>query len=62
MPTIKIEYTENDLKNLILQDLERKMPGSKFALHDLSIKVKSAQNYKAEWETANFKCEVSKFN
>jgi ribosome maturation protein Sdo1 len=56
---IKIEYTEEDLKQLIINDLESKIeiPFNKDFLH---IQVKSSQNFKAEWETANFKAVYEK--
>ncbi len=55
---IQIEYDENDLKELILEDLRSKMPDVDLANSDIRIEVKSGQNYKSEWETAVFRARV----
>jgi len=52
---IDIEYTSEDIKKLILDDLEQKFDTAAIDPKLLSIQVKSKQNYKSEWETAEFK-------
>ena len=51
MTQIKIELTEKDLKELIVAHL-KDLVAVGFDPKKVSIKVKSAQNYKAEWEEA----------
>ncbi|MDF2873355.1 MAG: hypothetical protein K0R22_38 [Sporomusa sp.] len=55
---ISVEYTEEDLKQLIREDLLRKMPGIKIERHSISIETKSKQNYRSEWESAAFRGKV----
>lgn len=57
---ITIEISEQDLKKLILQKVIEETGSSSIRLPDIKILVKSKQNYKSEWEEANFKatCEV----
>ena len=58
MATIKIEYTTTDLKNLVLKDLQGKFPNQKIELHQVKIETKSKQNYRSEWESADFKASI----
>ena len=58
MATIKIEYTETDLKNLVLKDLQAKFPSQKITLNQVKIETKSKQNYRSEWESADFKASI----
>jgi hypothetical protein len=58
MATVNIIYTGNELRKLIIKDLEEKMQGD-FNQNLLSIKVKSKQNYRSEWEEADFKAEYN---
>jgi len=62
MAKVNIEYTEQELKELIINDLANKMPYSEFKISDIKIEVKSKQNYKSEWETAAFRGVVGKHN
>jgi hypothetical protein len=55
---VTIEYNEHDITNLILNDLEEKMPGVNFTKDSIQVQVKSKQNYKAEWEKAAFRATV----
>lgn len=55
---ITIEYNRDDLIELILEDVRRKMPGAEFEKRDIQIEVKSKQNYKAEWENADYRARV----
>jgi len=56
---IKIEYSATDLKNLVLKDLQEKFPNQKIELHRVNIETKSKQNYKSEWETADFRASIN---
>ncbi len=51
---IRIELTEQDLKALILDHIRERM-NADFNPDHVKIEVKSKQNYKSEWETANFR-------
>lgn len=56
---IEIVLTEQDLKKLVREHLSEVL-NVPLADNDINIKVKSKQNYKAEWEEAAFKATVSK--
>lgn len=51
---IEIEVNANDLKKLVKQHLSN-MLNVDIDENNLSICVKSKQNYKSEWENADFK-------
>lgn len=51
---VHIEYTAQDLKELVLADLNKKMDMN-FTLANIAIETKSKQNYKSEWEQADFR-------
>jgi hypothetical protein len=51
---IKIEISEQQLKDLIVEHLEKKMGDIYFDSKKINIMVKSKQNYKVEWENADF--------
>jgi hypothetical protein len=51
---INIEYTEKELKELIINDLHNKF-NVVIDEKKLDIMVKSKQNYKSEWEKASYK-------
>ena len=55
---LNIELTENDLKGLIKDHIESRVNYS-IDIKDISILVKSKQNFKSEWEVADFKAEYS---
>lgn len=58
MAKFTVEYDEEDIKALILQDLENKLDVD-FDERDLEIKVKSMQNFRpTEWEKGRLKCVV----
>ncbi len=57
---IKIEYTEKEVTELILADLERKLGDIPLDEKSVHIEVKSKQNYKSEWEHANFRATYEK--
>ena len=52
---LKIELTEEDVKELIVQWLSSKLEGMTFNPKNVVIEVKSKQNYKSEWERASFR-------
>lgn len=56
---IDIEYTAEDLKRLIINDIEEKF-NITVDQQILTIQTKSKQNYKSEWETAEFKASYQK--
>lgn len=57
-PKITIIYTKEMLKRLILKDLEERVPGFSIEETNIKIMVKSTQNYKSEWENAEFKATI----
>jgi len=50
---VTVEYSEADIRQLIIDDMNNKMPGVNIDKKNISIQVKSSQNYKSEWESAN---------
>lgn len=56
---IKINYDEHELKELIISDLKSKLNDIPFDKNNIIIEVKSKQNYKAEWEKADFRASYS---
>ena len=52
---LRIEFTDQDLKRLILRELQNKLKDIKVDNTLLQIQVKSVQNFKAEWERAAFR-------
>jgi hypothetical protein len=57
---INIEFTEQELRNLILNHLEELLGRVALNPEDVKIQVKSKQNYKSEWEEAAFRATVNK--
>lgn len=55
---IEITLTEADLKKLVVEELQRRMGEISLEPSDVKIETKSAQNFKSEWETANFRARV----
>jgi len=56
---LKLELTEYDLKLFVLNHISEKMDFT-IKEEDIKILVKSKQNYKSEWETAEFKAVYEK--
>lgn len=54
---VKIEIGEKDLKAMVHNFIKTKMNHVDVRLDDIKIMVKSKQNYKSEWEQAEFKAE-----
>lgn len=55
MITLELEYTADDLRHLILKDMQSKLGEVKLDANKVCIVTKSKQNYKSEWEIAEFK-------
>ncbi len=55
---LKIEISERDLKDLIVKEFREKLGEIEFTESNVVILVKSKQNYKSEWEVANFKASL----
>ncbi len=61
MANVTIEIDEKKVKELVVDYLQSICgDGISIAAEDVKIQVKSKQNYKSEWETANFKAIFSK--
>ena len=56
---MKIEITidETDLRRLVAEEIRRVTGNQEVCADEISILVKSKQNYKSEWEQASFKAE-----
>lgn len=50
-----IELGEEDVKKLILAELQRRLGEVSLDIKNVKIETKSKQNYKSEWETANYR-------
>jgi hypothetical protein len=57
---VNLEISEPDLKKILSQYLTR-LNGVEIAPNCISIEVKSKQNYKSEWESADFRARVVRF-
>jgi len=55
---INVEMTEHDLKHQIVKWFETNT-GLEIAPAEINIMVKSKQNYKSEWEVADFKATIN---
>lgn len=55
---IEIVLTEADLRNLVVNELERRLGDIKIESSDVKIETKSAQNFKSEWETAHYRARI----
>ena len=53
---VRIELSEKDVKDLLIDYLKSQL-GESILLteNNIKIEVKSKQNYKSEWEVANFR-------
>ncbi len=56
---VQIEFTERELKELIVEKLQSILGDIPFDDASLCILVKSKQNYSSEWEIADFKAEYT---
>lgn len=55
---IRIEVDALGLKALVLEHVRRLTNDQDVELSDVSIQTKSKQNYKSEWEEADFRASV----
>jgi len=58
---LEIEVTEHELRTLILNYLLNKLGDVSFEEKDIKIEVKSKQNFKSEWEPAEFRARLAIF-
>ena len=59
---ITIELTRKDMEKLIAAEIQRRMGDVEIDASKVDIKVKSKQNYKAEWESADFKATYAVYD
>lgn len=52
---IRIEITEEELKDLIIAQIENTLGSVILDEKKIKIQVKSKQNYNSEWESASFR-------
>lgn len=52
---VNLRLSEEELKRLIVEHFKGKLGDIAFDPANLKIEVKSAQNYKSEWEVARFR-------
>lgn len=56
---VEITYTEQDLKRLVMEDIQRKLGDVPFDEKKVVIETKSKQNFKSEWESAAFRASYT---
>ena len=56
---IEIELTEVELRKLVYDHILSLMGEVKLEERDIAIEVKTKQNYKAEWESGQFRARVA---
>lgn len=56
---IEIKLTETDVKQLILNEIEKRLGEIPLDTSKVRIETKSKQNYKSEWEEAAFRVNYS---
>lgn len=62
MPThIRIEINENDLAEIVRQHIASLLIDREIEKSDIKIQTKSAQNYKSEWEKAEYRAVYEVF-
>ena len=52
---IRIEITKDALIGLVADHIEKQMGDIGFNLSDIKIETRSKQNYRSEWESADFR-------
>ena len=60
MSDINITLDEKLLKTLIIEYFEKILGSTVLEARDVTIQVKSKQNYKSEWESATFRAILYK--
>lgn len=56
---IEIKLTETDVKQLILNEIEKRLGEIPLDTNNVRIETKSKQNYKSEWEEAAFRVKYN---
>ena len=57
---LNIEIDENTLKELVRQYMSEQI-GQIIEIRNIEIEVKSKQNYKSEWESAQFRARITQY-
>ena len=57
---VSIEVDEATLRHLVREHITRTLGEVSLQPEDISIEVKSKQNYRSEWESAAFRARVQK--
>jgi hypothetical protein len=52
---LRIELTQDDLKRLVYTELESRLGDFPLKPEHIKIETRSKQNYKSEWETAEYR-------
>ena len=58
---IEIKIDEKAIRALIMSYLEQTLGDLPISDKDIKIEVKSKQNFKSEWETADFRARYTSF-
>lgn len=57
---IEVGINEIEIRAVLLDHVREKLGDVNLKIEDIKIEVKSKQNYRSEWETADFRATVSK--
>lgn len=60
MVRIQIEIEEKTVRRLVLEHVQSMLGDIPVSEDDITIEVKSKQNYRSEWESAAFRARVDK--
>jgi hypothetical protein len=60
MASVNLEVTEKELRELVLTYIRNQLGDLPVSADDVKIMVKTRQNYRAEWETGQFKATITK--
>lgn len=52
---ITIELSSDDIKELVVKELQRQLGDIQLDATKVKIETRSKQNYKSEWETADYR-------
>jgi ribosomal protein L25 (general stress protein Ctc) len=58
---VRIELSEKDVRRLIREHLQNQVGDLPVTEDNITIQVKSTQNYKSEWEKADFRAVFELF-
>lgn len=56
---LNVELTRQELQQLLLEHLQEKFLCRDLKASDIHIETKSKQNYRSEWEEADFRARVN---